>query len=193
MNSNFKQLYESLGNLKENDNKRKILKESFDINEFKKEDLYPLLRRRGVKGKDLKKAADIVYSLYYDENFESGFTDDMVSEDDFLDFVDDDLEERVETLEGNEPFAANFDGDDVEWLKGILELDSSEDGNDLKECNLKENEDCEKCDECSSLQETKKPVVDVEKQEKPKHLSQEEKTRIINKLRKAINELEKNK
>ena len=98
------------------------LNESYEVDKLEESDLYPLLEARGVQEEDLEKAASIVYAIYYDENFESGFADDMESKEDLLDFIDGDLDERVEQLHGDEPFAANFDEDDVEWLKDILGL-----------------------------------------------------------------------
>ena len=98
------------------------LDESYEIDKLEESDLYPILEARGVQEEDLERAASIVYAMYYDENFESGFADDMVSKEDLLDLIDGDLDERVEQLYGDEPFAANFDEDDVEWLKGILGL-----------------------------------------------------------------------
>lgn len=90
------------------------------------EDLYPLLEKRGVKREDLEKAAEIIYYIYSDENFETGFFDDYTSKEDLIDFIDDDLEERVETVEGYEPFAANFDEDDVRWLRKVLNIPSDD-------------------------------------------------------------------
>lgn len=90
------------------------------------EDLYPLLEKRGVKRGDLEKAAEIIYYIYSDENFETGFFDDYTSKEDLIDFIDDDLEERVETVEGYEPFAANFDEDDVRWLRKVLNIPSDD-------------------------------------------------------------------
>lgn len=98
------------------------LNESYEVDKLEESDLYPLLEARGVQEEDLERAASIVYAIYYDENFESGFADDMESKEDLLDFIDGDLDERVEQLRGDEPFAANFDEDDVEWLKDILGL-----------------------------------------------------------------------
>ena len=98
------------------------LNESYEIDKLEESDLYPILEARGVQEEDLERAASIVYAMYYDENFESGFADDMASKEDLLDLIDDDLDERVEQLRGDEPFATNFDEDDVEWLKDILGL-----------------------------------------------------------------------
>lgn len=98
------------------------LNESYEIDKLEESDLYPILEARGVQEKDLERAANIVYFIYFDENFESGFADDMESKEDLLDYIDGDLDDRVEQLYGDEPFAANFDEDDIEWLKSILNL-----------------------------------------------------------------------
>ena len=90
------------------------------------EDLYPLLEKRGIKRKDIKKAADIIYVVYYELNFETDFVEDYTSKEDLIDFIDSDLDERVESLEGYEPFAADFNENDIRWLRKIFNTHSDD-------------------------------------------------------------------
>lgn len=114
------------------------------------EDLYPLLEKRGVKRKDLEKAAEIIYYIYCDENFETGFFEDYTSKEDLIDFIDSDLDERAETVEGDEPFAANFDEDDVRWLRKVLNIHSDDE-------EWEDDEEDDKLDESYEDEEFKYP------------------------------------
>ena len=111
-------------------NKQYFLGEVDEDNEdevdLEPEDLYPLLEKRGIKRKDIKKAADIIYVVYYELNFETDFVEDYTIKKDLIDFIDSDLDERVESLEGYEPFMADFNEKDIRWLRKIFNIHSDD-------------------------------------------------------------------